>query len=279
MINNFHRYIAISVLIAATTSAASWAQQSTNNNASSQMSPKLQGKVVVLPAGTTFEGTIDTKIGSSGSHPQEHFTITITNPVLVNSVDVLIPAGSQVLGEVVEAISSGHQEHHKNMPKPLGKLRVQLTNLKLADGTIYPLVASLAGDSSGSRSAGQSNVLGGVGYVGSPASFDAPSAGARNRTRTNNPMQRPNNPMQSTNNTMYNRYSSNANFNNGSTIRSLVRHEHDIYIYKGSPLTIRLDAPLKMTLGSAPASTSPPTTPATKPDSNSGSIDQPDTSF
>ncbi len=62
------------------------------------------GKTFVVPAGTTFEGRIQSTIGSSVSKQGTPFIITIPSPVLANGSDVLIPAGSEVLGEVVQAV-------------------------------------------------------------------------------------------------------------------------------------------------------------------------------
>ncbi len=62
------------------------------------------GKTFVIPAGTTFEGRIETTISSTGSKQGTPFTISISSPLLSNGSDVLIPAGATVLGEVVQAI-------------------------------------------------------------------------------------------------------------------------------------------------------------------------------
>ncbi len=67
----------------------------------------LEGKTILLPIGTTLEGRMDSTISSGHSKEGDRFTIGMSTPVLANGSDVIIPAGSQIMGEVVEAIASG----------------------------------------------------------------------------------------------------------------------------------------------------------------------------
>lgn len=73
----------------------------------------LAGRTIVIPAGTTFEGRIESTIGSSVSKQGERFIITLSSPLLANGSDVLIPAGAEVLGEVVQAIPAKDVPHAK----------------------------------------------------------------------------------------------------------------------------------------------------------------------
>jgi len=214
----------------------------------------VQGKTIFIPAGSTFEGRIDTRIGSSVSRPGQRFALAMSSPVLANGVDVLIPAGSQILGEVVEAISSGRQPHPKGTVKPTGKLRIQINGLRLPDGTNYPLVASLVGESAGRYGA---RLGSGVGYVGSAASFEAVAPGSaqryggRSRGRGPNVVTRE----QMLRDPLYGQSRDQNWEQSGASIRSLVKRGYELYIDQGSPLSVRLDAPLKMVLGqSTPAS-------------------------
>lgn len=222
----------------------------------------VQGKTMLIPAGTTFEGRLDSKIGSSSSRPGQRFTLTMSSPVLGNGVDVLIPAGTQIIGEVVEAIASSRLPHHKGEIKPTGKLRVQINGLRFPDGLTYPLVASLVGESSAQKGGyGNNPSLGGIGYVGSAASFETVAPGSQDkygrrrgagRVMTKEELQR---------DPMYGRDSSQDGYRQQqNTIRSLVRRGYDLYIDQGSPLSVRLDAPLKVVInpGSAAAFTAAP---------------------
>jgi hypothetical protein len=215
------------------------------------------GKTVVLPIGTTFEGRIQQTIGSSISSPGASFSIEVSAPVMANGTEVLIPTGAQVNGEVAEAISSQSQPKDKNKKyHPLGKLRVQLSSLKMPDGMSYPLVGSFAPDSNGSRSRGDMSVRkSSVAYVGTQAGFDAvnpanPNSGRRN-TRNNGVLGKSDimrDPILGENNA--------GSQNTHGAIRALVKRGRDLVIMSGSSITIRLDGPLKLAFGTSNAQTS-----------------------
>ncbi len=218
-----------------------------------------QGKTILIPAGTTLEGRIDTKIGSAFSRAGQKFNVTLASPVLGNGQAVLIPAGSQLTGEVVEAIPSGHLEHAKKTPKPMGKLRVQLTGLRTPDGTTYPLVASFIGEvpkknpSAGGRTTGPE--LGtGVAYIGSQSNFNRiyPAAGGRSGPLVTK--------QQMLNNPLYGDPEHGAGLGGG--IRSLLKRGRELIIYQGSPMSVRLDAPLEMAVVPVPSETFPLSSPA-----------------
>ena len=230
----------------------------------------LQGKVIVIPIGTTFEGRIDTTIGSAISHQGERFVISMSSPLLANGMEVLIPAGSEVVGEIVEAIASKHVPRQKNQVKQIGKLRVQLTSLKTPDGLTFPLVASIVPDKSRMGMAAQGHPLGtGVAYVGSQSSFEAVSPGNPRYTRPQ-PGQAPKvlSPGDIMRDPILGRDQSYANsgFQNGAAIRSLVRKHNDLFIYSGSPVSMRIDAPFKITLGSSQGAAATLNAPLAAPD-------------
>lgn len=208
----------------------------------------LAGKSVLIPIGTTFEGRIDSSISSAKSHAGLRFAIIMSSPVLANGAEVIIPAGAQITGEVVEAIPASSLPRKKGMPPPRGKLRVQINGLRTPDGITYPLVASLAGEITG-RSGSQSTPLGtGVAYVGSSTSFESISPTTRNSRRQDG-----RSPVVSKQEMLKNEVYGLDRMNRqdqGAQIRSLQVRKHDYYIDAGSPLTIRLSAPLKITISS-----------------------------
>jgi len=231
------------------------AQQPQPNYYSGSNASSLPGKTVFLPAGTTFEGRLDKTIGSSASHQGQTFEIEVSSPVLANGTEVIIPGGSKVDGEVVEAIPSGRLPHKKGYMKPTGKLRTQLTLLHTPDGLTYPLVASLAPEETlqGSTKTKIKNIGSGVAYVGSQASFDAVAPGASNRFRGNNqrgPQVVTKQDLQR--DPLYGKDTSQDQSDRGAEIRSLMKKGHEIYIYSGSPVTIKLDGPLKIGVANAP---------------------------
>ncbi len=224
----------------------------------SSKAQNMAGKTVLIPAGTTFEGRIDSTIGSKVSRQGEKFTVTISSPLLANGSEVLIPAGSQVLGEVVEAIPSGKVPHAKKTPKPMGKLRTQLTSMRLPDGAVYPLIASVVPDKTSAKlgrggGMNQGRLGTGVAYVGSQGNFDAVSPnnpgssprGAKKGIKVVTGDQLMKDPLLG--------LGKQANF--GGEIRSLVKKKNDYYIYSGSPLSMRIDAPFKVGIGQTPGAT------------------------
>ncbi len=209
----------------------------------------VHGKTVLIPVGTILEGRIDSTIGSSISHEGEQFTITMAAPVLANGVDVIIPSGSQIMGEVVEAIPGKNLHAQKGMPKPLGKLRVQLSGLRTPDGQTYPMVASITGETiRQGRKEIPNTGTGGTAYMGSAASFEAVAPGAQFKAM--NPG-RP--PQVMTREQMMkdpiwgmDKYGVQSRMMGKPVIHSLVQHGQDLVIEGGSPLTIKLDAPFRI---------------------------------
>ncbi len=214
----------------------------------------IHGKSVVIPMGAHFEGRMNETI-SSKTRQGEKFSIEITSPVLANAQDVIIPIGSKIIGEVVEAIPSGKQPRTKNKfnqknPKPTGKLRTQLSALTTPDGMTYPIVATIMHDYTKNGAYNRANKeisAPNMGYVGSATSFDAVSAGIDNRPGGNrgpkvmgqrefmrDPIMGSGGPKSGTYGT--------------PVIRSIRKQGNEIYIFSGSPLTVHLDAPLKLSI-------------------------------
>ncbi len=252
--------IALSIATVTFTSPAE-AQRNQSADSLYRGAHTMHGKTVIIPIGVDFEGRIDHTIGSSVSKPGERFEVEVSSPVLANGTDVLIPAGSSVIGEVVECIPSSRLPHQKGFPKPTGKLRVQLSGLRTPDGVTYPMVASLAGETQaqggggrGRRGMERANThLGhGVAYVGTQASFEAVAPGAAQRFRTK-PGQPPKvvTPQDIMRDAIYGNGQAGSPMSGISHIRSLVKKNSNLWIVQGSPLSIRIDAPFKM--GIAPA--------------------------
>ncbi|MFA7339313.1 MAG: hypothetical protein WC028_21210 [Candidatus Obscuribacterales bacterium] len=214
----------------------------------------FQGKAVVLPIGTSFEGRIQSTIGSSASRPGERFSVEVSAPVLANGTEVLIPSGTEVIGEVVEAISSSKQPQQKGFPRPLGKLRVQLMSIRMPSGVTLPLVASLCGEATANQKSGSGGLnarKSSVAYVGSQAGFDAVNPALNNKRdprtgkiavlKRDDILKDP----------ILGEAANSGGGNNNSLVRSLVKRGRDLYIYSGSPLTVKLDAPLKISFAAS----------------------------
>jgi len=218
------------------------------------------GKTFIVPAGTTFEGRIESTIGSSVSKQGTPFIISISSPVLANGSDVLIPAGATVLGEVIQAVPANAvpvtKVPHQKKEKPVGKLRVQINALKMPDGMTYPMVASLMGEQAVANPFNMYNQFGknnnpvrgsGVAYFGTPTGFESVTPGAAHydpRTGMSKVVTKTemlNDPIMGREKDM----------NEKTAMRSLVKKNRNLFIYSGSPLTIRLEAPFKISIGSS----------------------------
>lgn len=215
----------------------------------------IHGKTVLLPVGTTFEGRIDQTISSTHSRPGTRFHIVVDSPVLVNGSDVVIPTGSAIIGEVVEAVPASDVPKQIGQDKRLihGKLRVQISGLETPDGATYPLVAKLQGEVTDKMHKYldmYKNPIGtSVGYVGTGTAFEAANA---NRVNTDI--------MRSQRKGLGPQLMSKKEFLKDdalglgpdrqeldfSSMRSLVLKGRDYYIYNGSPLTIKVTAPFKI---------------------------------
>ena len=213
----------------------------------------MSGKTIILPIGTTFEGRMSTSISSAKSHSGQAFSIILSSPLLANGTDVVIPAGSEVIGEVVEAIPSRAFPRKKKMPPPRGKLRIQLNQLRTPDGTSYPLVANLAGeveDTKGGRGRTGPTLGSSVAYVGTAAAFEAVAPGS-NRYGGGRGGQQGRGPdyVRKREFMSHEIYGTGGDRNQGqddNRIRSLVIRKYDYWIDEGSPLTVRTGAPLKL---------------------------------
>ncbi len=211
----------------------------------------LSGKMIILPIGTTFEGRLNTTISSARSHAGQSFAIGLSAPVLSNGIDVVIPAGSEVIGEVVEAISSSSQPKQKRMPKPKGKLRVQINQLRTPDGTTFPLVGNLTGEVEGRRGGGhglQSQLGSSVGYVGTAEAFEAVAPGSNRYGKQPQSGRGPDyvKKREFMAHEIYGTGGERGNDGEDRRIRSLVLRKNDLWIDAGSPLTIKLQAPLRL---------------------------------
>lgn len=114
----------------------------------------LKGRVVVAPAGSTFEATLSTGLSSGLNSIGDVVTATVSSPLVIGS-NVVIPAGSQVVGQVVNAISARRFRAGSG-----GVLEFRFTSIRTPDGQRYPLSASvdttrfkLQAETGGSRTA------------------------------------------------------------------------------------------------------------------------------
>jgi hypothetical protein len=264
-----HRFIAGSVTVMVAMAAVSSSVIQANAQSSNPPSrPKreydpeqyyrapstMRGKTVLIPMGTVFEGKIDETISSQYSHSGQRFRIVLSSPVMLNGTDVVIPVGSAVVGEVVEAMPASRVPRLLGQDKRLikGKLRIQMDGLKTPDGVTYPLVASLAGEiphGSGNWNKYKTPLGTGVAYMGSAASFEGVDPSRRSFTvdgRTGRVIPKVVTKKELLKDELLGHGDEMFQTNDENIVRSLVLNKRDYYIYQGSPLSVRLTAPFKI---------------------------------
>ena len=97
----------------------------------------LKGRVVVAPAGSKFEATLATTLSSGINRVGDIVSATVSAPLVVGA-DVLIPAGSQAIGQVVNAVPARRFRAGSG-----GVLEIRFTAIQTPDGQRYPLSASV----------------------------------------------------------------------------------------------------------------------------------------
>lgn len=103
--------------------------------AEAEPEPEVRTVSVSVPAGTTFAAELQDTLSSASSRAGDTFRARIVDDV-VDDGEVVIPAGSEVVGEVTEAVP---------LRKVGGKARlaVRFTDLVLSSGSTVPIRATL----------------------------------------------------------------------------------------------------------------------------------------
>ena len=113
--------------------------------------PKIPRNIkVTVPPGTEIRLTLDTAVGSSSSHAGDPFTARITDPVIAGD-RVAIPAGSRVHGRVGEAIPA-----KKGLSDKGGSLTLSFDRVMTPGGLDAPMTAAMTSvaPKSGKKTAG-----------------------------------------------------------------------------------------------------------------------------
>ena len=96
--------------------------------------PEPQTTNVTVPAGTQLDVEFTERLASNTSAPGESFRVRVTRDVMEDG-EVAIPAGSEILGEVMEAVPLGRVGGQ-------AKLELKFTDLVLPSGSSVPIDAS-----------------------------------------------------------------------------------------------------------------------------------------
>jgi hypothetical protein len=95
----------------------------------------LQGYIVSAPAGTVVSATVSSPISSELARVGDRFNVTLGSP-LVSGNNVILPAGSQMEGQVMMVKAAGHTG------RP-GELDIRFTSATLPNGQRVPLSARI----------------------------------------------------------------------------------------------------------------------------------------
>lgn len=104
-----------------------------NNNSGAYTQAPLQGYVATAPAGTAVSATLSSPLSSDFARVGDRFTATLGSPVVSGS-SVILPAGSQMDGQVVSIKPSGRAGRN-------GELEIRFTGATLPNGQHIPLSA------------------------------------------------------------------------------------------------------------------------------------------
>ena len=98
--------IVTSVLVFFWTSLACSTKPAGENATASTTSSIFGSKQVTLPAGTVVIVRLGNAVGSKLSTEGDHFSASVARPVEIDG-KVIVPAGAEVLGRIVEAVPQG----------------------------------------------------------------------------------------------------------------------------------------------------------------------------
>jgi hypothetical protein len=111
-----------------------YSQPSYSQPSYNQQAP-LQGYVVTAPPGTVMSATLSSPISSEYARVGDRFMATLGSPVAAGN-SVILPAGSQMEGQVVMVKAAGHTGRN-------GELDIRFTSATLPNGQRVPLSAHI----------------------------------------------------------------------------------------------------------------------------------------
>lgn len=102
----------------------------------------LKGTITTVPVGTTFEIITNSEVNSKISRVGEFFSATVNRPVVMGS-DIVIPAGSEVFGQITYSEDAGRVGRNANM-------EIKFTGIHPLNGNRVPMIGKiLTKDASG----------------------------------------------------------------------------------------------------------------------------------
>lgn len=105
------------------------------SNAGGHSKTQLQGRVTMIPMGTTFSGVTTEDISSNCLVVGDNVTLTLDTPFYYKGC-LIAPANSNVIGLVTEAKAAGRAE-------TTGKIKIKFTEIITPNGTRLPISAKI----------------------------------------------------------------------------------------------------------------------------------------
>lgn len=103
--------------------------------ANNYKAPVLKGTVTTVPVGTSFEIITNSEINTKKNHVGEIFTATLNQPISVSG-DIIIPAGSEVFGQVTYSEDAGRVGRNAIM-------EIKFTSVKPPYGHKIPMMGKI----------------------------------------------------------------------------------------------------------------------------------------
>jgi len=97
--------------------------------------PYIQGTVSTVPVGTSFEVITNADISTKNNHVGEVFTATLNQPITMGT-DIVIPAGSEVFGQITYSEDAGRAGRNALM-------EIKFTSIKPPYGNKIPMMGKI----------------------------------------------------------------------------------------------------------------------------------------
>jgi hypothetical protein len=129
---------------------------------------------VIIPAGTTLSVKLLTPVASDRSKVEDHVKGTISKPLVLSDTTVL-PAGSELLGTVLEAKGSGRVQGRASVAFRFDRLVVRKETLRIQTASVAREAAKSTKDDvkKGGLGAGAGAIVGGIAGGGKGAAIGA----------------------------------------------------------------------------------------------------------
>jgi hypothetical protein len=141
--------------------------------------PEPEFREVTIPAETPMSVTLETPVASNKSRPEDQVRGRLAGPIVVAGVTV-VPAGSEVIGSIIDARESGRVKGKASVAFRFSRLTVRGESIRIQTAKIAREAASSTKSDvkKGAFGAGAGALIGGIAGGGSGAAIGATVGGA-----------------------------------------------------------------------------------------------------